>query len=81
MRSIATLSIIALAAINSFKVDARPTTVKRASLLANDSVNVTVDSRADAVRQAFLHGWNGYVTYAFGHDELLPVSMKPSDSR
>ncbi|KAI9285624.1 glycoside hydrolase [Umbelopsis sp. AD052] len=81
MRSIATLSIIALAAINSFKVDARPTVVNRASLLATTSANVTGDPRADAVRQAFLHGWNGYVTYAFGHDELLPVSKEPSDSR
>ncbi|KAL9648189.1 hypothetical protein ABK040_009193 [Willaertia magna] len=32
------------------------------------------------IRQAFLHAWNGYETYAFGHDELRPVSNKTNDS-
>jgi hypothetical protein len=35
--------------------------------------------RVDAVRKAFLHGWTGYETYAFGADELLPLSMKSAD--
>lgn len=37
--------------------------------------------RADAVKEVFLHSWNGYVKYAFGHDELAPVSNEGRDSR
>ncbi|KAG1470094.1 hypothetical protein G6F56_002881 [Rhizopus delemar] len=37
------------------------------------------ESRAEAVKKAFLHGWTGYKTHALGHDELNPVSVKPED--
>ena len=36
--------------------------------------------RADAVRDAFLHAYNSYVTYAAPHDELLPLSKGPVDT-
>jgi len=29
---------------------------------------------AAAIRAAFLHAWNGYVRYAWGHDELRPLT-------
>jgi mannosidase alpha-like ER degradation enhancer 2 len=31
------------------------------------------------VRQAFLHAWGGYRRYAWGHDEVNPVSRTPHD--
>jgi glycosyl hydrolase family 47 len=31
------------------------------------------------VRQAFLHAWGGYRRYAWGHDDLNPVSRTPHD--
>lgn len=34
---------------------------------------------ADRVRAEFLHAWNGYRQYAWGHDELRPLSKKPFD--
>ena len=34
---------------------------------------------AQQVRDQFLHAWNGYHTYAWGHDELRPLSNKPFD--
>ena len=34
---------------------------------------------AAAVRRAFLHAWNGYERYAWGHDELLPLSRGHKD--
>ncbi|PQE12544.1 glycoside hydrolase family 47 protein [Rutstroemia sp. NJR-2017a BBW] len=37
--------------------------------------------RAAAVKEAFTHAWDGYSKYAFGHDELHPVSNTYSDSR
>jgi mannosyl-oligosaccharide alpha-1,2-mannosidase len=37
--------------------------------------------RADAVIEAFRYAWTGYETYAFGHDELHPVTNTYGDSR
>jgi mannosidase alpha-like ER degradation enhancer 2 len=34
---------------------------------------------ADEVRAAFLHAWHGYRQYAWGHDDLDPLSRKPHD--
>ncbi len=34
---------------------------------------------ADKVRQEFLHAWNGYRKYAWGHDALKPLSHRPFD--
>jgi ER degradation enhancer, mannosidase alpha-like 2 len=34
---------------------------------------------AQHVRDQFLHAWNGYRQYAWGHDELRPLSNKPFD--
>jgi Glycosyl hydrolase family 47 len=33
----------------------------------------------DQVRNEFLHAWNGYKQYAWGHDSLLPLSKAPYD--
>lgn len=34
---------------------------------------------ASRVRNAFLHAWNGYRRYAWGHDDLNPISKTPHD--
>jgi Glycosyl hydrolase family 47 len=34
---------------------------------------------ANMVRQEFLHAWDGYVKYAYGFDQVMPVSMTPND--
>ena len=34
---------------------------------------------ANRVRQEFLHAWNGYKQYAWGHDELKPLSKSHHD--
>lgn len=34
---------------------------------------------AEQVRQEFLHAWNGYKQYAWGHDELKPLSRSYHD--
>lgn len=36
-------------------------------------------STAAEVRAAFLHAWQGYRRYAWGHDDLDPLSRKPHD--
>lgn len=37
-------------------------------------VPVNPVDRAEAVREAFRHAWKGYKAFAWGHDELKPVS-------
>jgi mannosidase alpha-like ER degradation enhancer 2 len=34
---------------------------------------------ADSVKQEFLHAWNGYKQFAWGHDALRPLSKQPHD--
>ncbi|XP_072244683.1 mannosidase, alpha, class 1B, member 1b isoform X1 [Leuresthes tenuis] len=36
-------------------------------------------SRQEAVREAFRHAWKGYKDYAWGHDELRPISKSYSE--
>lgn len=40
---------------------------------------VPTDPTAIAVRGAFLHAWQGYERYAWGHDQLLPLSRGSRD--
>lgn len=37
------------------------------------------DALADSVKQEFLHAWQGYKQYAWGHDALKPLSKTPYD--
>ncbi|KAL1675320.1 glycoside hydrolase [Schizophyllum commune] len=37
-------------------------------------------ARADLVRNAFVHAYNGYRRQAFGHDEVRPVSGRTADT-
>lgn len=39
------------------------------------------NARSDKIKESFLFAYNGYRKYAFGHDELLPISKSFSDSR
>jgi len=34
---------------------------------------------AERVKAEFMHAWNGYKKYAWGHDDLMPLSKKPKD--
>ncbi len=51
------------------------------TLLAGSSQVPPVDRRAlaEQVRAELLHAWHGYVRYAWGHDELRPLSRTPRD--
>ncbi|KAK9384613.1 glycosyl hydrolase family 47-domain-containing protein [Lipomyces mesembrius] len=37
------------------------------------------EERLNAVREAFIHSWNGYKTHAWGHDEIRPVTNGYAD--
>lgn len=38
-------------------------------------------NRANAVKDVFQRGWNGYYKYAFPHDSLRPASNSYQDDR
>jgi Glycosyl hydrolase family 47 len=38
-------------------------------------------SRSEAIKSAFDFAWDGYYTFAFPHDELMPVTNLPGTSR
>ncbi|RAL60640.1 hypothetical protein DID88_009958 [Monilinia fructigena] len=40
---------------------------------------ITREKRQNKVKEEFLRSWNGYKKYAWGHDELSPVSSKFRD--
>ncbi|KAK4627927.1 putative mannosyl-oligosaccharide alpha-1,2-mannosidase [Fulvia fulva] len=39
------------------------------------------ETRAEAIKEAFRHGWSGYSKYAYGMDELQPLSAKGNNNR
>jgi mannosyl-oligosaccharide alpha-1,2-mannosidase len=40
----------------------------------DEQVNNLLEKRRQAVKSSFMHGWNGYKTYALGSDELKPLT-------
>lgn len=49
------------------------------SLLFSQTQKIDKAKLANEVKQEFLHAWNGYKKYAWGHDELLPISKSYKD--
>src|SRR5438105_15233718 len=47
--------------------------------LATKSATVGAHVMAARVRTEFLHAWSNYRRYAWGHDELRPLSRTPHD--
>ena len=48
-------------------------------ILLSSSVIAQPRATADDVKREFLHAWNGYKQYAWGHDDLRPLSKQPQD--
>ena len=46
---------------------------------ANQIINIDKNKLAKEVKREFLHAWNGYKKYAWGHDELKPLSKSYRD--
>jgi mannosidase alpha-like ER degradation enhancer 2 len=47
--------------------------------ICNFAFSQTRQNLADSVKDEFLHAWNGYKQYAWGHDALKPLSRQPHD--
>ena len=61
---------IALAALVALQPDARAA----AQAPRTEGGGQNPQAEAAVIRAAFLHAWDGYVRYAWGHDELRPLS-------
>lgn len=75
MRITLSLSLAALGLAGSAAAFPYPETE---TVLRRQSEN---QEKANAVKEAFQHAWDGYTKYAFPHDELRPVSNGHADSR
>ncbi|XP_014282102.1 endoplasmic reticulum mannosyl-oligosaccharide 1,2-alpha-mannosidase [Halyomorpha halys] len=47
--------------------------------MSNNNINEELTDRQKAVVSAFKHAWKGYKKWAWGHDNLRPISKKPSN--
>jgi mannosyl-oligosaccharide alpha-1,2-mannosidase len=79
MRATLSLSLVALGLVGS--TTAYPQPYQDTETVLSASSASTNQQKADAVKEAFQHAWNGYMKYAFPHDELHPVSNGYGDSR
>jgi mannosidase alpha-like ER degradation enhancer 2 len=48
-------------------------------LFGQTTEKIDKEKMSAQVRAEFMHAWNGYKKYAWGHDDLLPLSKKPKD--
>lgn len=72
-----TIGLVCIATLClSAVVSARPT--EQENVAVN---NTMVVDRAEMVKNAFKHAWKGYSEFAFGHDELEPMTNGTTDSR
>ena len=49
------------------------------SVVAAPMTEAQKAAMAEKVKAEFLHAWNGYRTYAWGHDALHPIAKTPED--
>ena len=42
--------------------------------------SLSLESKRNQVKQAFKHAWTGYEKYAYGHDEVRPITNETNDS-
>ncbi|KAJ5292033.1 CAZyme family GH47 [Penicillium angulare] len=81
MRATLSLSLAALGLVGSATAYPHAYQDTEAVLSTSSSQASSSQEKADAVKEAFQHAWDGYVKYAFPHDELHPVSNGYGDSR
>ncbi|MEO7430940.1 MAG: GH92 family glycosyl hydrolase [Dokdonella sp.] len=66
--------LMLLSSLCSVSLHAKPSAHPDAPIDAAESARLAADVKAE-----FLHAWRGYRKYAWGHDDLAPISRKPYD--
>ena len=54
-------------------------TITKASTSGKGDSQINKKELAEKVKEEFIHAWDGYKKYAWGHDELLPLSKSYKD--
>jgi len=68
--------LLAFFLMTPFVLNAQARPAPKGTVAWSDAQKAEMTER---VRQEFLHSWNGYKQYAWGHDELRPLSKKYRD--
>jgi len=72
-----TLLLLASIAVRSWAIP-----IENIGSIEQRAISYVVNQdRADAIKDAFQFGWDGYYQYAFPHDQLEPVTNGYSDPR
>jgi hypothetical protein len=79
MRILMTALVLLALAPTAFARSPQPHPHPGPSLQGEGAIAVDSAAMAARVKAEFLHAWNGYKRYAWGHDELKPLSKKPFD--
>src|ERR1039457_3869476 len=81
MRALLVCSWLCLAFVSQLDAQSKPNVALLQGVAPADSAMppATNSEMADRVRQEFLHAWKGYKLYAWGHDELQPLSKSYHD--
>ncbi|KAJ1887272.1 hypothetical protein LPJ66_009206 [Kickxella alabastrina] len=75
----AIVSRIIIEVVDPFDLLRGPHVTIKSEVDKNNDTGDTDKVRRQAVRAAMKHAWDGYSKYAFGHDELQPVSNTSND--
>ena len=74
-----TLALAACAPKEPAKPDTAATATPPAAAVPGAMTDAEAQAMANRVREEARHAWQGYWTYAKGHDDLKPISAKPRD--
>ena len=72
-------AFLPVVAAQTGQANARPQTSTTPPPVASGVAAASDAEMAERVRQEFLHAWDGYKHYAWGHDALKPLSKTPHD--
>jgi mannosyl-oligosaccharide alpha-1,2-mannosidase len=61
------------------QVQNAPIPISSTAIATPSPPSISVQAKAEAVKAEFLHAWNGYKTFAWGHDELKPITKTFKD--
>ena len=72
-------AFVSAVAAQASQINAKPQTSTVARAVDSGIAAASDDEMAKQVREEFLHAWDGYKKYAWGHDALKPLSKAPHD--
>ena len=79
LRNAKVACLLSVTLLTAVPAATQTSTNSRSSATSLKDTKVRIPATAARVRKEFLHAWNGYKQYAWGHDSLRPLSKTPYD--